>query len=267
MIQIREKNDSENWDNILSSFYKSLTSPLDGMWDELIHSHGQLWGIYNEDQLIGYCSKDGDGNLINFFLEEKYSNFKTELFKRTLFMLETRQAIVSTNNPDFLVVSLDRSKKMNVHSYLFENEKEVEINKPVAAEGLDFGLATDSDLNNLIDFCQNNVAADSNWLKGYLERLIERKEIHFLKNGENIIGSCEIRESLSQTDFADLGVIVDSTFQRKGIGSWLIAKAKEIALANGKTPICSCEYANLGSRKMIENAGFSSNNMVLKISF
>ena len=267
MIQIREKSETENWDTIRKKFYKSLTSPLDGMWDELIHDHGQLWGFYDDNQLIGYCSKDADANLINFFLLEKYSHLKTELFKRALYMLEARQAIVSTNNPDFLVVSLDKSKKMNVHAYLFENEKEVEIFQPEGIENLVFGIAHEHDQHDIIDFCSNNIESDPNWLEGYIKRLVERKEIYLLKNKDKIIGTCEVRNSTTQEGLSDLGVIVDTSYRKKGIGSWLMAKAKEICLSQGNTPICSCEQANIGSRKMLEYAGFSTNNMVLKITF
>ena len=267
MIQIREKSDTENWDDIRKSFYNSLTSPFDGMWDELVHDHGQLWGFYEEDQIIGYCSKDQEGNIINFFLLENYNQLKTELFKRALFMLEARQAIVSTNNPDFLVVSLDKSKKMVVHSYLFENENEPILAKPDDIEEAELEPAQKKDLQDMVAFCQKNIEADPNWLEGYLKRLIERKEIFLIKNNDTIIGSCEVRKSTTQEGLADLGVIVDATVRKKGVGSWLMAKAKEICLSQGNAPICSCEQANIGSRKMIENAGFSTKNMILKVSF
>jgi len=267
MIEIREKSTSENWQNIRNSFYDSLSSPLDGMWDELIHDHAQLWGIYDDNQIVGYSSKDGEGSLINFFLTEKYSPLKTELFKRVLYMLETPQAIVSTNNPDFLIASLDISKKMAVHSYLFENEKEVDLSKPVDIEGLDLTPALDIDIPSLINFCTKNVESDPNWLEGYLKRLVDRNEIYLLKKDDRIICTCEIRKSLTQPSIADLGTIVDSAFRKKGIGSWLFAKAKEMSLAKGNKPICSCEQANIGSKRMIENAGFVSKNMILKISF
>ncbi len=267
MIEIREKNANENWQDIRNSFYKSLSSPLDGMWDELIHDQGQLWGIYDDKQIIGYCSKDEDSSLINFYLTEKYKQFKTELFKRVLYMLETRQAIVGTNNPDFLVASLDRSKKMAVHSYLFENEKDTAIQKPIEIEGLDLEQALDIDIPALINFCNKNIESDPNWLEGYIKRLVDRKEIYFLKKDGNIISTCEIRKSLTQPSIADIGTIVDSGFRNKGIGSWLIAKTKEMSLIQGNIPICSCEHTNIGSKKMIENAGFISKNIILKISF
>ena len=267
MIQIREKSDTENWENIRKSFYDSLTSPIDGMWDELIHDHGQLWGIYDDDQIIGYCSKDHEGRIINFFLIKNFSHLKTDLFKRALYMLEANQAIVSTNNPDFLVVSLDKSKKMAVHSYLFENENAVVLTKPTDIEELELESATKQDIPNLITYCSENTGGDPNWLETYLKRLVDRDEIRLLKKDGEIIGYCEIRNSLSQPSTTDVGAIVDNAFRKKGIGSWLIAQAKEISLKQNNNPICSCEQANIGSKKMIENAGFISNNMILKISF
>ena len=267
MIDIREKSAGENWQKIRENFYKSLTSPFDGMWDELVHHRAQLWGIYDEDQIAGYCAKDSKGHLINFFLEDNYGHLKTALFKRVLYKLEPSNAIVSTNNPDFLVLSLDSSKKMAVHAYLFENSNDVDLSVPEDFLDLNLVPATMQDFRHLIDFCSKNIEADPLWLESYIKRLIDRNEIHLLKNNGKIIGSCEIRKSLTQPAIADLGVIVDKAFRLKGIGSWLMAQAKKMGLSEGNTPICSCEHANIGSKKMIENAGFVSTNMVLKISF
>ena len=156
---------------------------------------------------------------------------------------------------------------MAVHSYLFENEKEVDLAKPTDIEGLDLEPAMDLDIPALINFCNNNVESDPNWLEAYLKRLVDRKEIYHLKKDGNIISTCEIRKSLTQPSIADIGTIVDSAFRKKGIGSWLFAKAKKMSLAQGNNPICSCEQVNIGSKRMIENAGFVSKNMILKISF
>ena len=268
MIQIREKKDSENWLELRKSFYNSLTSPFDGMWDELVHDHGQLWGFYDEDQLIGYCSKDDEGQLINFFLKENYANQKVELFKRVLFLLEIRYAIVSTNNPDFLVVSLEKSKNMKVHSYLFENTKDVDgVGSHQILDSFKFEPANKDDFENLVLFCEKNIEADTGWLKMYLERLMDRNEIYLLKNKDQIIASCEIRKSDTQQGIIDLGVIVDHAYRKKGIGSALMAAGRKMSLKQNLDPICSCEQQNIGSKKMIENAGFTSTNMILKITF
>ena len=268
MIQIREKKNSENWVDLRKSFYDSLTSPFDGMWDELVHDHGQLWGFYDEDQLIGYCSKDNEGQLINFFLSENYSDQKVELFQRILFLLEIRYAIVSTNNPDFLVVSLEKSKKMKVHSYLFENTKDVdESGVDQILNTYEFQPALNDDFENLVLFCEKNIEANTGWLKTYLKRLIDRNEVHLLKNNDQIIASCEIRKSDTQPKIIDLGVIVDTSHRKKGIGSALMATGRKMSLAQNFSPICSCEQQNIGSKKMIENAGFTSTNMILKITF
>lgn len=267
MIQIRQKNPGENWQNIRESFYQSLTSPFDGMWDELVHDHSQLWGIYEADQVIGYCSKDAAGNLTNFFLLENYSHLKKELFKQVLYKLETGKAIVSTNNPDFLVLSLDSSKKMAVHAYLFENSNDVDLPVPEEIKGLNLMPATIQDFQNLMEFCIKNTEGDSRWMETYLNRLIDRKEIHLFQKVGKIIGTCEVRKSITQPAIVDLGVIVEAGFRKKGIGTWLMAKAKKMCLSQGNTPICSCENGNIASRKMIENAGFSPSNMVLKITF
>ncbi len=205
MIQIREMSANENWQNIRNSFYQSLTSPFDGMWDEMVHDYSKLWGFYDDSQLVGYASKDASGNLINFFLIEKYGALKPDLFKRTLYLLETNQALVSTNNPDFLILSLDKSKKMAVHSYLFENKNEVDLPSPEAIKGQDVLLASKTDIQSLITFCSNNVEADPDWLATYIKRLVNRQEIHLLKKDDQIIGTCEVPKKYNPTFYHRFG--------------------------------------------------------------
>ncbi len=267
MIRIREKETKEDWHLIKENFYKSLHGPFDGTWDELAHEHAQLWGFYVDDQLIGYCSKYEQDTLINFFVDKNHSHLKNELFVRALYVLETAQAIVCTNNTGFLTLSLEKSRNMKVHAYLFEHVHDIRLPQPAAINGSQPVLVSMQELNTLLDFCVANTQSQFDRMENYLKRLIERQEIFLLKKEGKIIASCEIRDSRSQPGISDIGVIVDKDHRQKGIGSWLMAFAKQLSATRGNTPICSCLQSNTASRKMIENAGFSPTNMMLNISF
>ena len=267
MIEIREKLPEENWQSIRREFYQSLTMPFDGMWDEIIHERAQLWGFYDEDEIVGYCSVDEDKTLLNFYLNEAYHDRQKRGFDRVLFKLEVSQALVSTSNPDFLIMSLEKSRKMAVHTHLFEDHLVVTPNIPAYLASISFQNKQMDDIPKLVDFCSKNNIGNPDWLNSYIERLVARKEIYALCEQDEIIGTYEIRKSLTQPAIADLGVIVDEKYRGKGIGSYLMSKAKEAAYLQGLTPICSCEQKNIASKKMIENAGFLSKNMMLKITF
>ena len=54
---------------------------------------------------------------------------------------------------------------------------------------------------------------------GYTENLVARKEIFMLTESNIIIATSECRMSVSQTEIADLGIIVNHDFQGKGLAT------------------------------------------------
>lgn len=62
-------------------------------------------------------------------------------------------------------------------------------------------------------------------------------------------------------------MIVSPDYRREGYGTYLLSRAKAIALEWGKIPICSCEKGNVGSLKSIHNSGFISMHQFLSITF
>ena len=267
MIEIEKKTPQENWQKIRQQFYQSLTMPFDGMWDEIVHKEDHLWGFYDEGKIVGYCSVDEKKTLLNFYLDEAYQERQKKGFERVLFKLEVQQALVNSSNPDFLIMSLEKSRKMAVHTHLFEDHLVVNLPPPPYLSSIDCKHEQITDVPKLVDFCAKNMAGDREWLAKYLSRLVERKEIFALCEGEEIIGTYEVRKSDTQEDIADLGVIVDEEYRARGIGSYLMSHAKASCYLQGLIPICSCKQENVASKKMIENAGFLSKNMMLKITF
>jgi predicted acetyltransferase len=111
------------------------------------------------------------------------------------------------------------------------------------------------------------MGAPKGWLQGYLGGLVEKGEVFFLEQGDNIVGTCEVRKSTSAPAFADIGMAVSPDFRRQGYGTYMLNKAKAIAVEWGRHPICSCEKENVGSFKSISNCGFASKFQLLSITF
>jgi predicted acetyltransferase len=76
-----------------------------------------------------------------------------------------------------------------------------------------------------------------------------------------------VRNSDTDDSIADIGMIVSPLYRKSGYGTFLLGKAKEIAIRIGKTPICSCEKDNLGSLKSIQKNGFRSIHQLLSVEF
>jgi len=240
----------------------SLTSPQDGMW-EFFRNSAMNWGIICEDEMIGYASV-GEGNqLLQFYISPKYFLQGEVIFKEFINKMKIKTGIVGTNNLGYLSIALNFVKELNVHSYLFRNNYEVHIEEK---EGI-LKECKDEDIERIVNFCHYSMGAPKEWLVGYIGGLIEKGEIFFLEIDDKIIGTCEVRKSTSAPEFADIGMVVSPDYRRKGYGTYLLNKAKTIALEWEKTPICSCEKDNVGSIKSINNCGFVSMYQLLSIAF
>ena len=152
---------------------------------------------------------------------------------------------------------------MNVDTYLFtnyldsiieENEKQV---RPTESDELD----------KLVNFYHGSMDAPKEWLNSYLGNLNNKRELFVLEEGPEILGVCEVRRSESDSSIANIGMVVSTQHRRKGLGTYLLSKAKEIAISWDKQPICSCEKDNIGSLKSIQRSGFRSIHQMLYMEF
>ena len=244
-----------------NEWLNSLSSPQDGMWESFRNS-AMSWGIVYDQKIIGYASVDQDNKLLQFYISPIHFSQGEDIFKAFIFKMKIKTGIVGTNNLGYLSVALNFVKELSVNTYLFRNYTEVSIEEK---EGI-LKECQEGDIDRIVNFCHYSMGAPKEWLVGYIGGLIEKKEIFCLENNDKIIGTCEIRKSTT-LGFADIGMVVSPDFRRKGYGTYLLNKAKKIALEREMTPICSCEKENIGSIKSIHNCGFVSKYQLLSISF
>lgn len=248
--------------SFIEDWRKSLTAPQDGMWESFT-DQAQHWIIQWKDKTVGYACVNPENCLLQFYINPQYLDVGVDIFETFIRQEKISKAIIGTNNPICLSLSLHFSQSVQVHTYLFKEFNEVthhhKDQKVVKAKK--------NDLLRLIAFCNYSVGAPEQWLKGYLGDLIDKGEVFMLENGREIIGTCEVRKSASNPDVADLGIIVSPDYRRAGWGTFLLAKAREIAIAWNKSPICSCEKDNLGSLRAIQNNGFRSIHRMLFVEF
>lgn len=248
--------------------YQSLTAPLDGMWDSLIH-RAVVKGIFYKEVCIGYLCHDQAFTLINFYVQEDWLNQKAAIFAQLMDEDAYPQAYVSTSHPCFLTASMEFAKDVSIYYYLFEDRREMGKQAMLSPEYIDadFVKAEQNDVEKIVQFCQQATRADKAWLTQYIQEWVDKEGVYYLSRNEQILGTCEIRKSDTQIGYADLGAIVSADHRIKGLGTYLMLKAKALCYEQELQPICSCRYDNTGSRGMIENAGFVSKHLMLKVSF
>lgn len=248
--------------------YQSMAAPLDGMWDSLIH-RAVVKGIFYQEVCIGYLCHDQAFTLINFFVQEAWLHQKAAIFAQLMDENAYPQAYVSTNHPCFLTACITYAKEVSIYYYLFEDAQENHLQPMLSLEFIeaDFVKAEQKDIEKIVLFCQQTTTADKAWLTQYIQEWVGKEGMYYLTKQEEILGTCEIRKSDTQIGYADLGAIVSATHRTKGLGTYLMLKAKALCYAQGLQAVCSCRYDNAGSKRMIENAGFVNRHLMLKVSF
>lgn len=256
---------TEDLASLKEAWHKSLTAPQDGMWESFMENAAH-WSFIKEGQNIGYACVNPEGDLIQFFVLAEWRHESTAVFSTFIQQESIHKAMVGTNNPVFLSTALHFQQSIGIDSYFFTEYIDTKITHK---EGV-LKEAKQQNLEAVVDFCHLSTGGPKEWLEGYVQNLIERKEIFIFRNDKDIIGTCEVRKSpygqaVSNPKVADIGMIVSPFYRKQGYGTFLLGKAKEMAIQNGRRPICSCEKDNTGSLKAIQANGFRSAFLLLSI--
>jgi predicted acetyltransferase len=239
-----------------------LLRPQDGMWESFRDS-AVNWAIIYENEMIGYAAIDERDQLLQFYIQPRFLSRGQEIFNRLINELKIASGIVGSNNPIYLSLSLNYFSDVNVHSYLFTSSQGDKLENK---EG-ELKKAISHDIDKIVEFYHSSMGAPKKWLLEYVSGLVKMGEIFFFKNNGKIIGTCEVRNSKSNSKYADIGMVVSPEYRKQGYGSFLLSSAAELARKNGKMPICSCEKGNHASFKAISKCGFISLFQLLSIRF
>lgn len=260
--QFEKQEDSYEVLQMEKEWVNRLLSPQDGMWESFRKS-SEYWVIKIKEVIIGYYNFHEEFGLIQFYLKSECENLGNKIFSQLIRQKAFDKAIVGTNNSQFYKTANSFFKEIKTHTYLFELEKEVALKEKQGK----FRLSELTDLERIVKFTNISINSPEEWTRIYTSDLIEKKEHYILELDQEIVGISEVRKSISQNGIADIGVIVNPKFRRKGYGTYLLNKGKSIAIEYKLIPICSCEVNNIGSMKSIQKCGFKSNHQLLKMTF
>lgn len=267
MIQIRKIESIEQLSELKQQYINQATAPLDGMWLCGFVPMAVHFGFYEDGALVGYCCVNDDGYLLQFYLCSEFRDQASHLFEsifapKGLPVEKMNGAFVSTAEPQYLSLCLDKFSTFKVSTLMYQlennskNEPESEL--PLIAVQLE-------QLIEAVEFAKNAISAPEEWLKGYFTNLINRQELFGYWQNGRLLATSECRDyDEYQTDYTDLGVIVDGSMRGKGIATRVLKQLIAIAEAKGLKPICSTEAANVGAQKAISRAGFFASNRIVQ---
>lgn len=248
--------------DLIHQCQQQLTAAQDGMW-ETFTNQAVHWSISNNDNRIGYACVNEDNRLLQFFILPQWLPEGVSIMQEFIQHHNITHAVIGTNNPTFLSLAMHLQKSVSADTYLFEDFLATTTKETFGA----IRLVDLEEQEKVVDFFHKSTGAPKAWLNDYTNKLITKKEIYILEDGDDVLGTCEVRTSESTPNIADIGMVVAPAHRKKGIGSYLLGSAKAIAIRQKKQPICSCEKENLGSLKSIRKNGFRSIHQMLVLSF
>ena len=251
-----KSNITEEIQSLRWKLYQQLKAPIDAMWEQLYIDSSQHYLIQNNNASVGYCCINEDKSLLQLYLEESYHS-KMDIVIGELINHELIQsASLSSKEPIAFNACLNRSKSLSTNTFCYEHlNQAMSINTSLNLEEV-----TSVHIPAIKDFLKEQIGMEDTF--GYTENLVSRKEIFMLREDGLVVATSECRLSDSQTDIADLGIIVNRDFQGKGIATELMKMQVNRVLELGKKPICSTTLDNKASQKAIEKAGFYSSHII-----
>lgn len=248
-------------DDFRKKLYTRFVGPLDAMWELLHIPSSASYLIENETVTIGHCCIDEEGQLLQMFLQNEYKHLMNNAIEELIEVKLITGARLSSIEPISFNACLVHSKSTIENTSCFHYSGSPSANQPL----LNIELVSEEDIPAIKDFLLSQLGFDDNF--GYTENLVSRKEIYQIRESNIILATSECRLSDTQPDFADLGVIVNKSYQGKGMATQILRQQAKRVVEMNRRPICSTTPDNIASKKAIERAGFYRAHIIFDMDF
>lgn len=274
MLDIKKITTLNDLSELKTAYFADSTAPLDGMWHFGFVPMSDHYGFYENNILVGYCVLSGEGYLLQFYLAPTANTNNEDLFtliveNNSSVIGVVKGAFVSTAEPQYLSLCVDNTQSFKVNAMMFrQNAESGSERNSSRIEEINLTLATQEQLEPLVEFASSAIGAPKEWLTGYYSNLIARQELWGYWENDRILATGECRKfDEYQTQFADLGMIVAQAERGKGLATRVLNFLTQHANNQGLEAMCSTESSNIGAQKAIARAGLSSKNRILQFDF
>lgn len=265
MITCTQLVDVSAIQHIREDYLRTLSAPMDGMWESTAIEAATFWELVDAEQHIGHFCLDSNNTLLRFHLLEAYQAQAREIFRWLISTYAIKQAIASTIEQLYISVCLALQSSTMLHTYLFQDKQRMGL--VVWPDHMHFRPAEESELAHLLHFYRTNTEGAGEWIEAFLHARLTRAELFVLCEGQTLLATGERIPSQRQPPYADLGMVVARTHRGQGLGSSMLMQLKQHCYQAGWKPICSCAADNMASKKAIEKAGFTSVQSMFEITF
>jgi predicted acetyltransferase len=269
MMQATKMESTDRLAKLKKQYMKHTTAPLDGMWLCGFVPMASHFGFCEDNELVGFFCVNDEGYLLQFFMNQKYHSQSSQLFESILHRDDSptgkiKGAFVSTAEPDYLSLCLDRFSQFEVNALMYQRDG---VSKEEPQENaLTLTTVESSQLPEAVDFAVASIGASAEWLNGYFTNLINRRELFGVWENGRLVATGESRGyDEYQTGYADLGVIITESERGRGMATQVLRQLIAMNEAKGLKSICSTEKTNIAAQKAIGRAGFFARNRILQL--
>jgi predicted acetyltransferase len=268
IMQAMKMESTDRLAKLKKQYMEYTTAPLDGMWLCGFVPMASHFGFCQDNDLVGFFCVNDEGYLLQFFMNQNYQGQSSQLFESILHRDdsptgEIKGAFVSTAEPDYLSLCLDRFSQFEVNSLMYQRAG---VSKEEPQENvLTLTTVESSQLLEAVDFAVASIGASAEWLTGYYTNLINRQELFGVWENGRLVATGESRGyDEYQTEYADLGVIVAESERGRGLATQVLKQLDAMNKTNGLKSICSTEKTNVAAQKAIGRAGFFASNRIVQ---
>jgi predicted acetyltransferase len=258
-----KKIKKEDIEEMRKDYYTNLTAPMDDMWEEGIIPNGDFFTVNQDEFIAGYFVLDSEGVMIAFYVKKEEE--AGEIFKTIVAEKKIQKAYASTYDPLFYGQCVNLKKDISDNTFIYRLKGEVAIDLPF--DNIDVVKGTMDDFEKILNHYIAGTGGPEEWLRGYLTKWIDNNGVIVFKLGNKIIGTGEIRPSISSNGYANIGMIVAKEFRRKGLATYIINVLTRMSKEKGYKSISSTTIDNIGSQKTFEKNGYECYHKIYTISF
>lgn len=259
MVSTRVVESEERKRAFREEYLRSLAAPIDSFWEGVVLPRAECLELFAGGEAAGHCLIGEKRTLQQFRVSPALSPLAHALFGHLVEAGLVERAAVSTREPEYLSLCLDRMSGAAVDSYLFSDSRPARANLE-GFPSLSFRPAGLGDIAAVREDCEP--AFD-----GYYEGLVGRGELFVLHSATALLGIGELRTSSTHPLYADMGLCVAGPFRGKGVGTYILAKLKDVCRGRGLRPMASCDVKNAASRRALEKAGLAAGDRMIIASF
>jgi GNAT superfamily N-acetyltransferase len=221
-----------------------------GLWLEAIHRavlvDGRTVGV------AGWAEDDGEPFLSLLTLDTSALRHDRQVLERVLAESGARTAYAASWDAHHVAVLGAFGSGMGSQAYQFRLLDPADLRTPVS--GLTLHLGSADDLPWLVS---------TGFQRDYQQHL-DRDALSVVRlDGREVGIAMHVPHALA-ADVVDIGMYVDPSHRRRGLGSSILALVARRALDLGQTPVAGCWWKNWASRPTLEAAGLVCAGTILR---